>query len=145
MLFNKELSSFEERDLAVLNAWILENKSVGDIARQFGLEPQSVGKILKKNGVKRERRPSKKYADMRPISPIHAQIGFELNAYRSMRNKLSASQMALKLGMSRLRLRKLELGIDECTLTELLRISQLLGVSVEKLTTIRSKNDVKEA
>jgi hypothetical protein len=140
---NTAASSLVSRDAQICDLWLNQGKSVNYIGRLYGLKPCSVQAVIDRAGLsKAPRTPtsSRKFADQKVISSLHAQIGHDINHARNFKLKQSVAEFADAMRISRMRLRKIEIGIEDATLSELLRIAEAIGVSFETLTTPRNRS-----
>jgi hypothetical protein len=70
----------------------------------------------------------------KPISNRHASIGSRIARYRfNQPEAMTAGQLGSMLGTSRLRIREMELGFHDFTLTECDKISKLLDIPLAEL------------
>ena len=77
---------------------------------------------------------SRAFSNKVPLSPRHVYIGAKLAQYRNRQPGLmTATQLGLILNMSRLRIREMELGYHDFTLTECEKIAKLLKKDVKDL------------
>lgn len=118
-----------------------QKRTVAEIADQFGLHHCSVQHILRNNrpadavGVARPTKGPRPFDHGKPLSKLHRQIGVKLDAHRALDRKINLTEMGAHVRMSRLRLRKAELGLHDFTLSELIGISQLLSIPLASLVT----------
>src|SRR5262249_50283289 len=135
-------SATQERNATILRMWLHEGKSQKQISAEFGISRQWVREILKEMGADRCTKPQRgtavKIADQRVISTLHSQIGQAVNYARQFTQKKSVDLFAAEVRLSRQRLRKIEAGVEEPTLSELLRLSQAIGISLDKLVVPRN-------
>lgn len=105
--------------------------SLQKIADRYGMSRQNVQKILDAFGVlKMDRVPTKRnrsLADLRAISTLHVRIGHHISYARHFTLKMSVDEFAMKVRLTRQRLRKIEVGVEDPTLGELVRIADALN------------------
>jgi DNA-binding XRE family transcriptional regulator len=107
--------------------------SYNQIATRVGRGRDAVVRLCRIHAIERPNKPvgPVKMTEMNKLSPQHIALGLKLSRYR---NDISASEMAKRLGVSRYVLRTMEFGLHDFTLTQLLRISELLGLTLDQLT-----------
>jgi hypothetical protein len=139
---DRKESSLVARDAKICDARLNKNMTVNQIGRLFGLDPRTVEGILDRN-LGKENVPrvksSRRYCDQKPISGLHSQIGHDVGQARAV-SKKSVDEFATMVGMSRLRLRKIEIGIEDLTLSELGRLAAACGTTIETLITPRNQH-----
>ncbi|MCG7628947.1 hypothetical protein MHM88_14140 [Epibacterium sp. MM17-32] len=117
-----------ERDKYICQEY-KEGGSIGELARTYGLTEERIGQILRENGVPRRPRGVK---EKRPLSALHSRIGLHLYNYRFDRG-IELYPAAKDLGWSALKLRKVEKGVKEVELLDLLDIAAYTGTKVGEL------------
>lgn len=113
-----------------------ENHTQADTAAHFGITPARVYQILREENIpsrKRGGRGRKRLIDKDPISAFHAQIGQDISYRRNKMNMLPLEFSKL-VGISKERLRAIELGVVDPTLSELAKIAKVIGIDIEVLT-----------
>jgi hypothetical protein len=114
------------------------------IAVRFGIGLATVRHILSTAKVRapedgrsrfRGKRNNLNLKHARPITSLHQQIGVKLDSYRSFTLRQTVDNMAVELGIANKRLRAMELGAYDPTLTELMKFAKLLGVTLQELVT----------
>ena len=127
------------RDIAIVTAF-LAGESRSHLARSHGLSEARIKQIVADSGEDITRRVpqkrSRKLVDRRAISNLHSQIGHDINFARNKRG-ISVDDLAKRVNMSRQRLRAIEAGIEEATVTELVRLASQLGYDPAYLMTYR--------
>lgn len=107
-----------ERDNYIVQEY-QSGMSIGEIARGYGISERRVSQILRENGIAlRPRRSEPK----RPLSAAHARVGLHLYNYRFARC-MELDIAARDLGWSRIKLRKVEKGVRELELLDLLDVA----------------------
>lgn len=118
----------------------------GEIATRLGYSIESIRKFLqrerKARGVSANEpraRNVRSFEDRKVMSNRHSAIGARLSRYRFQRpgDEMTAEELGLKIGVSRLRAREMELGFHDFTLSELEKISAALECSLEELIQCR--------
>lgn len=104
-------------------------RSVEEIARQNGLTPRRIKQILSGNHVVLRR---KQAGETKPISRMHELIGLHLYFFRDDQG-MEAIDAANKLGWSLIRFRKIERGVMELELLELLDILAFTKSTLEDI------------
>lgn len=115
----------------------------GELAREFGLALSSVKNLLSKAGAKSRKekgelgglRHPHTYTDKRPIDRLRQQIGVALNAYRCFDLNAKSAEVAEALCMTVKHLTKIEMGLHDLTISELIRISNFLNIPLPVLMT----------
>ncbi|TIS85672.1 MAG: hypothetical protein E5W26_10935 [Mesorhizobium sp.] len=115
----------------------LENTDLshGELAKKYGRSRDTVIKLARLHNVLRKipvKKGARRAADMKALSPQHRALGTRLTIFRENRNY---SEAAAFIGVSRHVLKYMELGCHDFTLTQLNRISELLGANFVELTT----------
>ena len=129
------------------NAEICEAYRAGktdeEISAAYGISVSRLKQILKGAGVSRRATPKrrKKMIETKPISSFHAQIGSDIT-YRRNKLNMTPQEFALAAGMTKERLRAIEMGVKEPTLTDLARLAKVAGVELSVLMTPRNASSV---
>lgn len=118
-------------------------KTDEEISAHFGISVSRLKQILKGAGVARRPAPKrrKKLIETKPISSFHAQIGSDIT-YRRNKLNMTPHEFALAAGMTKERLRAIEMGVKEPTLTDLARLAKVAGVELQVLMTPRNASGV---
>lgn len=133
MLNNLTAKNQNWRDAAIDD---LENTSMSydEIARKYGRSTMAVMKLRERANIIRAkpnmRRGPRKFEEARSLSSHHRAVGSRLTIARA---NTPVRDFADRLGVSVYVLRAMELGIHDYTLSELLRISDLVGRTMEDL------------
>ncbi|MDE4133730.1 helix-turn-helix domain-containing protein [Phaeobacter sp. QD34_3] len=93
--------------------------SIGEIARSYGISERRVSQILREKEISLRPRSSKPKG---PLSAAHARVGLHLYNYRFARC-MELDFAARDLGWSRIKLRKVEKGVRDLELLDLLDIA----------------------
>jgi hypothetical protein len=115
--------------------------SPSEVAEKVGYSLETVRKflgreriILGRIGEQATTRSCRTYETKKPISSKHASIGARLARYRfNQAEQMTAGRLGELLGTSRARVREMELGFHDFSLTECERISKLLDVPLPEL------------
>ena len=122
---------------------ILEDMSAGmdpkDVAAKHGVGYAYVKRISKEAGLwaagPRKRGPTPNHKlPKNPISKLHQQIGRDLYFYRDIHNHISYREAGVLFNMSMTNVQRAELGLHEFRLSELKKISEVLGKPLDLLT-----------
>lgn len=97
-----------------------ETKDINELARTYGLSSKRIKQILDEKNI--ERRPLTG-GERRIISAPHSKIGLHLFNFRKGR-ELSPHQAASEIGWSMIKLRRIEQGLQEIELLDLLVLLQ---------------------
>lgn len=142
--------STSREDAAAIRARIIreyyEGQSYGALADRYGYNLSTVAKFIARdkrdNGVRqRSCRPKdpRPYAVKRSLSQAHFQIGLAISLYRAEHN-LNPTQFGMLLARengsgnkSRCKVRDMEIGAYDLTLTDIQRLSEILGIPFETL------------
>lgn len=115
--------------------------SLKELGSEFGLSPDRVRVILRERGIntppERALRRRGKLIEKDPLSKLHVQIGQDIAYYRSKLG-LGPKAFAAHAGMSKERLRAIELGIYNLTLVDLAKLAKIIDVPMSELTTLRT-------
>lgn len=112
-----------------------------EVATQVGYSLETVRKFLTrekkalgKTGERIASRSKRSYEGKKPLSKNHAHIGARLSRYRfNQPETMTAEALGSILGTSRNRVREMELGFHDFTLSECDRIAKLLNVPMSEL------------
>lgn len=133
------MSSRERRNQELCQRY-LGGETVGSLARDAGLAERTVWLILAKAGVSRGDRPRKPRPSRqgrRPLSALHARIGNRVASVRRLELGLEVLPFAERVKLSPDRLSGIEAGCHDLSVTELLKIAEGTGHSIEDL--VRSR------
>lgn len=106
-----------------------DGKDINELARSYGISERRVAQILRKQGVTLRARS---LTEKKPLSAEHARIGMHLYNYRFDRG-IEPYEASLQIGWSMLKLRKVEKGVSELELLDLLDIAAYSGVELGEL------------
>lgn len=108
-----------------------------EVAAKVGYSLETVRKFLnqeRKTLGPTMAKSARTFEGRKPLSNRHASIGARLARYRfNQPNSMTAGDLGAKIGTSRLRIREMELGFHDFTLTEIEKISALLNVPMAEL------------
>lgn len=131
------------RDAAIIDAYQKDvSQNLTKLAETFGVTYGNVHRILTKanvfqrNRTVTERRPRKKFVDLRPITPLHYHIGNTLSMWRLSQPgtpEVPRAELAKSLNISSVELHKIELGLADLTLSQLTKISECIGIPLTRL------------
>lgn len=110
-----------------------------ETCNEFGISASALYSILRREKVPTRTSPRRrrKLIDSAPISALHAQIGQDV-AFRRHKMGMTPQEFAKAAGMTKERLRSIEMGVKEPTLTDLARLAKAAGIGLETLTTPRT-------
>ncbi|CCV12880.1 helix-turn-helix transcriptional regulator [Mesorhizobium sp. STM 4661] len=109
--------------------------SYAQLAKKYGRSRDTIIKLARLHNVLRRipvTKGARRAIDMKELSPQHRALGTRLTIFRENRNYTEAAAI---IGVSRHVLKYMELGCYDFTLTQLNRISELLGATFVELTT----------
>lgn len=107
--------------------------SYQEIANKYGRDRDTIIKLKKASGVVRKmgpRKGSRPATAAKQLSPAHRSLGVRLSLYRGMR---TYNEIAQELNVSGYVVRRMEYGLHDFTLTQLQRLSTVMGQSIETL------------
>lgn len=108
--------------------------SYQEIGAKYGRHRDTIIKLKRSEGIVRKKAVRKtgpnKAADMKQISLAHRALGVRLTLYRGIRNR---SDLAKELNVSRYVVSMMEIGTHDFKLSELLKISSVLGLSITEM------------
>jgi len=110
-----------------------------DIAAAWGMTEHSLRSLRRRLGIKSPRKAvsnsktKRHHSLLNPVSAIHQQIGVKLDMHRAVIAKQRPVEFAHRLRVTAIRLRKMELGAWDFSLSELVKIADILGLPVEDL------------
>lgn len=116
-----------ERDRCIREDYVQDRKEVQELARAYGLTTRRIQQIIVAGNI-----PLRKPRRGVPVSSGHERIGRLLYNYRFDRG-ISNLDAARDLGWSIIRLRNVERGLADITVTELIDISAYIGRSAAEL------------
>lgn len=124
-----------------------ERPSIRDLANRYGRSEVTVRKMISREaalrGIDLKATPrSRALHDQKTLGPLHIALGLKLVTHRVMDRHLGIREMAKELGVSPMTLGLMERGSHDYTLTQLLRLSEVLDVPVIELISdaIQSSN-----
>jgi hypothetical protein len=106
-----------------------DGKDIHELSRTHGLSERRISQILKDRGIIRRPRNS---TQKKPLSREHARLGLYLYTFR-LEKGFDVYDAANDLGWSRIKLRKIENGIKEVELLDLMDISAYTHTTIEEL------------
>jgi hypothetical protein len=142
-MLERQRTKLEERNLQICNLWLKNNLTLKELGNRFGLDVKTIRSVIQTAGLETRDKStarSKKLSDKKPVSLTHAQIGHSINHFRLTVARLNATDFSIQANMSPWRLRAIEMGVVDPTLTELMKLSVLLKIPVAEL--VRLKNGV---
>ncbi len=107
--------------------------SYKEIGEKYGRDRDTVLNLRRKHNVVRKLPPRKGLrpaVEIKQLSPEHRALGVRLSIYRGVRNY---SELAQELNVSRHVVKMMEIGAHDFTLRQLLKLSQLMGRSINEL------------
>lgn len=109
------------------------------IATKYGRHVSTIWKLVKEE---RERNPSRQrkkisrgprsISEKDTLSPLHVNVGLMIAKHRAV-NDITASDFGSVINSSRIRVRNMEVGAHDFTLSELISLSEVLKVSLPEL------------
>lgn len=125
-----------QRNKDICEKWV-NGRSRAELAVEYGLESQTIKKILRTAGLTEEDREAvperRAVLDRKPISTIHAQIGLDVSYHRHFMAKMKLEEFADMIQFSKSKVRQIEVGIYDFRMSELLKIATAIGKPVEQL------------
>ncbi len=122
--------------------------SYEEIGKTHGRSRTTIYKLMRERGIKRKTptgRPNGgaiRTEALKPLSSCHSAIGTKLNFDRTVRKNENLSGYGSDLKINRTRLRRMELGVEDFTLSQLMRIAERLGLSLNELLATQPKPTV---
>ncbi|AKU43603.1 transcriptional regulator [Caulobacter phage Seuss] len=110
------------------------------VAAKYGRHVSTLWKAIREERIRnpdrtrtggRQRGP-KTMADKSTISPLHISVGLKIAKYRAV-NEITVSDLGQAIDVSRVRIRTMEVGAHDFTLTELVNLSHVLKIPLEEL------------
>ncbi len=123
-----------ERDTYICQDYS-DGKEISELARSYGISDRRVAQILRANGVQLRPRSAE---EKKPLSPLHARIGMHLYNYRFDRG-FEPYSASMEMGWSMLKLRKVEKGVTELELLDLVDIAAFTGCKIVDLTALQPR------
>jgi len=130
---------YQQRNEDIRHRCVVLGQSATDIAAAWGMEELTIRVLCRRLGIKLaqnstpESRAKRDHSLMIPISPVHQKIGVKLDMHRNLVAKQRPVEFAQGMHMTVMRLRKMELGAWDFTLSELFKIADILGLPPEDL------------
>lgn len=107
--------------------------SAAKLASKFGLSVPQIRRILAEQETKRNPLAPKPTADQKMVDAIHRTVGNRLYAYRFAKLN-DTTQAADALGWSAKKLRSIEQGLSEISLSDLQDMAEYMKISISDLT-----------
>lgn len=108
--------------------------SLSAIGLKYGRHKETIYKLARQSKITRPDLKAKSgpvpVSEVKPFSPQHRALGIRLTIFRG---GLNFTQMGEKLNLSRHAIKRMELGIWDFTLLQLLEISELLETPISKM------------
>ena len=114
----------------------LENTtlSLSAIGAKYGRNKATIYKMMKNSGIVRPEEKARSgptpVAGIKPISPQHRAVGIRLTIHRGGR---TFTEVGDELNLSRHMVKRMELGIWDFSLSQLIDVSGLLQMPIEKM------------
>lgn len=123
--------STDERDRKIAEDY--KTATVPEIAKKYGLTIPHIHKILKDLGVEKVgKKKQKRTVDERVISPTHRKLGSRFYFHRVGRlHDLDVTSE--RMNLSGKKIRTIELGVTDVTLSELMTMAEYMGVKLTDL------------
>ena len=130
-------------EIEAINEQILKRywagESVASLADATGRANSTINKLVKIDKVRhphRERTLQPKdpriILDKRPLSTVHGIVGLHITRYMA-ENNLGPTQFGLMVNSSRIRVRSMEAGSHDLTVTELIKLAGVLDIPYAEL------------
>jgi DNA-binding XRE family transcriptional regulator len=118
--------------------WMSGQYTKADLAAKYGCSVQTVNKATR--GLVRPvgRTKRRSLADMPKRGTLWGQIGNDISFRRRVNLDMSVTDFARSVGISCIRLTEIENGVADVTLTELMKISQKLGMTLDQMVRLRN-------
>lgn len=115
---------------------LLQNSTLSykQIGERVGRSRDSVVKFCSEQKIKRPSNRMKGHvgwSQIPKLSPKHVALGLRITRYR---NDVSVTELASRLGVSSYVLRMMEYGLHDFTLSQLMKLSEAMDMSLDKLT-----------
>ena len=115
--------------------------SYGQIEKKYGRAYSTVAKLIRgaqvlgtKRMVAQVRKGGRPpLVEQKPLSYGHHSVGIKLNRYREIDHSYTYQEMADRMKVNRLTVRKMELGLHDFTVRDLQKIATVIGSNVEEL------------
>ena len=128
---------FQQRNKDIAHRALVLRQSDSEIGKAWGMEAHTVRAIRRDLGIRSnitsDAGAKRTHEKLTALSPLHQQIGVKLDARRNLIAKQTPTEFSFMLRVTRMRLRKMELGAWDFTLSELTRIADMMGVPVHEL------------
>lgn len=132
MASRKKDPLYEKRNKDIAHRCLVLGESDSTIAQAWGMEEHTVRALRRRQGIKsssddaKDQQVNKRaHANMKPLSPLHQQIGVKLDSFRNFVVRETPTQFAFRMRITRMRLRKMELGAWDFTLSDLQKIAEV--------------------
>lgn len=114
--------------------WDLQNTAMSyqDIATKYGRDPDTIRKLKERHHIiKMRKKPGpKSIANSAPLSAFHKALGINVGLYRAQKN-LTIQEVAHLLNVSSQLVRYIEAGIEDPSLSLILRVCSLIELDLE--------------
>ncbi|NOD70158.1 hypothetical protein [Ruegeria sp. HKCCD7303] len=124
-----------ERDTYICQDYS-DGKEISELARSYGISDRRVAQILRANEVQLRPRTTE---EKKPLSPLHVRLGMHLYNYRFNRG-LEPYDAATEMGWSMLKVRKVEKGVTELELLELIDIAKYTQTTLDEILSSTNRN-----
>lgn len=115
----------KEKTVEKVKGYWEEGKTVSAIASLCGISRTSVYEVLKENNLYEKRERVSKIKE-RPLTRFHELLGHKISWERTFIKKAKIKDMADELGISPSRLAAMEAGICDPTISDLVKLSELV-------------------
>ncbi|MFN4275362.1 MAG: hypothetical protein ACK4FJ_03605 [Ferrovibrio sp.] len=135
----KQNPLYQQRNEDIRHRSLVLGQSDADIAVAWGMREHTVRTVRWELGIRSSPADAPKNLNKRchrlmtPVSTLHQQIGVKLDAHRNFVAKQAPVEFSHQMRMSYMRLRKMELGAWDFTLSELIKIADTVGIPLEEL------------
>ena len=136
-MLERHRDELEKRNVDICDMWLNHQASWGDISAKYGISKETARQVVRQAGLNVRAEvlvpKSRKLADRKPLSNVHAQLGHLINYNRLTNLKLETRDFARLVNLSEFRLRAIEMGVEDPTLCELQRICDVIKVPLHSL------------
>ena len=129
----------------VVDLYFDEGHSINCLAKDFGYSASSVSKQIAAEKVKnpdrqrlKQPKDSRRHTEKKSLSQVHFQIGLAVSLYRSER-QYNPTGFGNLVGMSRTKVRNIEIGCHDLTLTEIIVLARVMGMTFDDLVSTTKK------
>jgi hypothetical protein len=129
-------------EAAAIHDFVHGGMSYAEIGSKYGRDRDTIRRLMKAKGIKREVEAKKggreSFDKQVPISQVHRVIGTYINHHREIQLHQNLTEYAAMLGVSRFTLQKMERGLHDFTISDLVKLGFHLGRKPVELLTLIS-------